>query len=105
MHRVHPNFDRLRGEPGGWIVTARANDDAIDFVSRYFAPSFGVDEDPVTGAAHCCLTPYWSKRLAKSRLVAYQASSRGGTLRAELRGDRVLLCGHAVTVMRGLFLG
>ena len=73
----------------------------VDFVSRYFAPARGVPEDPVTGSAHCCLTPYWAERLRKRELTAYQASSRGGTLRVTLAGDRVKLAGRAVTVLRG----
>jgi predicted PhzF superfamily epimerase YddE/YHI9 len=76
----------------------------VDFVSRFFAPQAGVDEDPVTGSAHCCLGPYWRKRLAKSTFTAFQASARGGTVRVEVRGDRVRLGGQAVTVMRAELL-
>jgi PhzF family phenazine biosynthesis protein len=90
---------RLRGR--GIIVTARAQTSPYDFVSRFFAPAAGVDEDPVTGSAHCALTPYWSKQLNKTCLLAYQASARGGVVRVELRGDRVLLGGQAVSVVRG----
>jgi PhzF family phenazine biosynthesis protein len=85
----------------GVIVTSRASTGAYDFVSRFFAPQVGVNEDPVTGSAHCCLTPYWSRRLGKEEMLAYQASSRGGTLRVRLNGDRVKIGGQAVTVMRG----
>ena len=69
-------------------------------ISRFFAPAVGVDEDPVTGSSHCCLGPYWGAKLAKSSLSAFQASARGGILRVGLRGDRVLIGGQAVTVLR-----
>jgi predicted PhzF superfamily epimerase YddE/YHI9 len=71
-----------------------------DFVSRFFAPRVGVDEDPVTGSAHCCLGPYWSDVLGKEELTAYQASARGGTLGVRVAGQRVHLSGQAVTVLR-----
>lgn len=84
----------------GVIVTARADaGSGYDFVSRFFAPNVGIAEDPVTGSAHCCLTPYWSKKLGKTEMNAYQASKRGGELLVRLRGDRVELLGQAVTVM------
>lgn len=85
----------------GLMVTSRSEDPDIDFVSRFFAPRAGIDEDPVTGSAHCCLGPYWSGRLGKTRLTAFQASSRGGILRVEVREDRVVLMGEAVTVSAG----
>ena len=72
----------------------------MDFVSRFFAPAVGVDEDPVTGSAHCCLGPYWGARLGKSAMTAFQASPRGGIVHVRLRDDRVLLGGNAVTVLR-----
>jgi PhzF family phenazine biosynthesis protein len=84
----------------GVIVTARANKGQYDFVSRFFAPQSGVPEDPVTGSAHCALAPYWSGKLGKKELMAFQASTRGGELRLRLEGDRVLLGGQAVTVLR-----
>jgi predicted PhzF superfamily epimerase YddE/YHI9 len=74
-------------------------------VSRFFAPAAGVNEDPVTGSAHCCLAPFWAKRLGKTEFLAYQASARGGVLRVRLNGDRVLLGGQAITVLRGELLG
>jgi predicted PhzF superfamily epimerase YddE/YHI9 len=83
------------------MVTAESDDPRFDFVSRFFAPAAGIDEDPVTGSAHCCLGPYWSQRLGKNTLTAYQASARGGIVQLEVQGDRVLLRGQAVTVMRG----
>jgi PhzF family phenazine biosynthesis protein len=78
---------------------------AVDIVSRFFAPTQGIDEDPVTGSLHCLLGPYWAERLDRNPLVAYQASVRGGTLEVEVRGDRVLLRGHAVTVSRNQLVG
>lgn len=86
----------------GLIVTAAADPgSAHDFVSRFFAPAVGVPEDPVTGSAHCCLGPFWSERLGKRVVVGDQASARGGTVRVEPRGERVILSGQAVTVMIG----
>ena len=90
---------RLGGR--GLIVTARATAKKFDFVSRFFGPAVGVDEDPVTGSAHCALAPYWSEKLGKTRMRGYQASARGGEVGVELIEDRVLLRGAAVTVMRG----
>lgn len=75
-----------------------------DFVSRFFGPAAGIDEDPVTGSAHCCLGPYWKKRLGKDQFVAYQASARGGVIRVRVGGKRVYLGGQAVTVLRGELL-
>lgn len=99
---LRPDFARLgRDVRAGIIVTARSETNGLDFVSRYFAPAFGIDEDPVTGVAHCCLVPYWSARLGKKELVGYQASARGGTVHGRLEGERVLLSGEAVTVLRG----
>jgi PhzF family phenazine biosynthesis protein len=83
----------------GIIVTARCTGGEFDFVSRFFAPGSGIDEDPVTGSAHVALGPYWSQRLGKTEFVAFQASARGGVVRVRLQGDRVLLGGQAVTVM------
>ncbi|MFT3771967.1 MAG: PhzF family phenazine biosynthesis protein [Minicystis sp.] len=85
----------------GVIVTARAATAGFDFVSRFFAPAVGVPEDPVTGSAHCCLTPFWAERLGKQEMVAYQASTRGGVVHVRLAGDRVKLAGQAVTVLDG----
>lgn len=85
----------------GVIVTSRSADPAFDFVSRFFAPRLAVDEDPVCGSAHCCLGPYWGKKLGKSELAGHQRSRRGGIVRVRLDGPRVLLIGRAVTVLRG----
>ena len=86
------------------MITSRADDPGIDFVSRYFAPAFGIDEDPATGSTHCALGPFWSRRLNKRSFVARQISARGGTLMVTLDGDRVRLGGQAVTVLRGELL-
>ena len=102
VRALNPDHAALRNvQVRGVIVTSRGANGAYDFVSRFFAPGSGVDEDPVTGSAHCCLAPFWSERLGKSDFVAYQASRRGGTLRVRLQGDRVKLLGRAVTVLRG----
>lgn len=85
----------------GVMVTAISSSDEYDFVSRFFAPGAGIDEDPVTGSAHCALAPYWAAKLGKTELSAYQASARGGRLRCTLAGDRVKLAGSAITVLRG----
>jgi PhzF family phenazine biosynthesis protein len=82
----------------GVIVTGASSDPAYDFVSLFFAPGAGIAEDPVTGSAHCCLGPYWKWKLGKSVFSAYQASRRGGKLKVEVKGDRVLLGGKAITV-------
>ncbi len=96
-----PDLAWLRTFPGGVILTARASSSHVDIVSRYFAAHYGVDEDPVTGSAHCALAPYWTRRLGRLTLKARQVSARGGALRVELNGERVFLSGHAVTVLRG----
>jgi PhzF family phenazine biosynthesis protein len=88
----------------GVIVTARSATPERDFVSRFFAPAAGVDEDPVTGSAHCALAPYWAGKLGKSALTGYQASARGGTVLCAVAGDRVVLAGRAVTVLRAKLL-
>jgi predicted PhzF superfamily epimerase YddE/YHI9 len=99
---MRPNFSLLKTIPArGIIVTSRASTQGYDFVSRFFAPQVGVNEDPVTGSAHTCLAPYWSEKLGKKTMVGYQASARGGVVRVQIQGDRVLLSGQAVTVLRG----
>ena len=85
----------------GLIVTSAASGSDYDYVSRFFAPAAGVDEDPVTGSAHCCLGPFWKERLGRDNLLGYQASARGGFVRTRCQGDRVILTGQAVTVLRG----
>jgi PhzF family phenazine biosynthesis protein len=102
LRGIQPDFSLLRQIPGrGVIVTSQAASPEYDFVSRFFGPAVGIDEDPVTGSAHCCLTPYWSERLGKTELLAYQASSRGGTVRVRSGGERVILAGQAITVLCG----
>jgi PhzF family phenazine biosynthesis protein len=101
---VRPNFrDIAMIDARGVMVTAPAPADTngIDFVSRFFAPQSGIDEDPVTGSAHCALAPYWGREFGKTRLTGFQSSPRGGTVQCEVIGDRVKLSGHAVTVSQG----
>ena len=86
------------------MVTSRADEPGVDFVSRYFAPAFGIDEDPATGSTHCCLGPFWTARTGKHEFVARQLSARGGELQVEVNGTRVRLSGRAVTVLRGELL-
>lgn len=98
---LQPDHGRLRTFPvRGVIVTSKGSGE-FDFISRFFAPGSGIDEDPVTGSAHCCLAPYWAPRLGKTSFRAYQASPRGGVVEVMLVGDRVKLAGSAVTVLRG----
>src|SRR6266704_4934048 len=106
VRALAPDLGALgRVEARGVIVTSRANGKSgYDFVSRFFAPQSGVPEDPVTGSAHCALAPYWSERLHRAELTGYQASPRGGVVRVRLAGDRVMLGGQAVTVLRGELL-
>src|SRR5213596_2097362 len=100
IRALKPDFPALeRVEARGTIVTSRAATPGYDFVSRFFAPRTGVPEDPVTGSAHCALAPFWSERLKKTEMMAYQASPRGGVIRVRLAGDRVTLAGQAVTVL------
>jgi PhzF family phenazine biosynthesis protein len=97
---LEPDFTALRKLPvRGVIVTAPSASPEFDFVSRFFAPAVGIDEDPVTGSAHCCLTPFWARRLGKDEMTAFQASARGGTVRVRQAGERVKLAGQAVTVL------
>jgi len=105
VRSLTPDFARLRRIPHSeCIVTARSDAPEYDFVSRFFAPSAGIDEDPVTGSAHCSLGPYWAARLGKNELVGYQSSRRGGVVKVHVLGDRVDLLGQAVTVLRGELL-
>jgi PhzF family phenazine biosynthesis protein len=102
VRNLKPDLSKLKEiEARGVIVTSRAKSGPYDFVSRFFAPRVGVNEDPVTGSAHCFLGPYWAKRLGKSEFLAYQASARGGEIGVRLLGERVFLFGRAVTVLRG----
>ena len=99
---LQPDFSLLLTvEARGVIVTSRSGTQGYDFVSRFFAPRVGVNEDPVTGSAHCCLAPYWCSKFGKDQLIGYQASARGGVVRVRVGTDRVYLGGQAVTVLRG----
>lgn len=100
LRAIKPDFAAMMGVYGV-IATCRATTPGYDFMSRFFAPSVGINEDPVTGGAHCSLTPYWAEKLGKTEMVGYQASPRGGVVRVRLAGDRVYLSGQAVTVLRG----
>lgn len=104
LRTLRPKFNFMKKLPvRGVIVTSPSDSPEYDFVSRFFAPALGVDEDPVTGSAHCCLGPYWAGKLGKTELVGYQASERGGLVRVRVGedGDRVGLGGEAVTVLKG----
>jgi PhzF family phenazine biosynthesis protein len=102
LRKMEPDFGLLASvTTRGVMVTSRSVSKEYDFVSRFFAPAVGIDEDPVTGSAHCCLGPYWSGKLDKRELVAYQASSRGGILKVRPEDGRVYISGKAFTVLRG----
>jgi predicted PhzF superfamily epimerase YddE/YHI9 len=103
IRSIHPDLHLLEKlHPAGVGITARG--DNSDFVSRFFAPSYGIPEDPVTGSTHCSLAPYWAKRLGKTKLHARQVSERGGELWCEVKESRVILSGNAVLVLRGELL-
>jgi PhzF family phenazine biosynthesis protein len=105
LKRIAPDHKRLANLPvRGIIITSRASDPQYDFVSRFFAPGAGIDEDPVTGSAHCCLADFWRKRLNKTEFLAYQASARGWVVKVRIEKDRVFLGGTAVTVAGGKLL-
>jgi PhzF family phenazine biosynthesis protein len=102
LRALAPDFARVHQiKTRGTIVTCRSDDARFDFLSRFFAPQTGINEDPVTGSAHCALGPFWSERLRKTKLVGFQASKRGGVVSVDVRGDRIGLGGRAVTVLRG----
>jgi len=110
VRALRPDFQAMGSVPvRGVMVTARAGNElvasGVDFVSRFFAPAVGVDEDPVTGSAHCCLGPWWANRIGTADLLGRQVSDRGGTVGVRVRSDRVLLAGRAVTVMKGELVG
>src|SRR5206468_839689 len=103
VRAVKPNLAALRALPvRGTIVTALSSRPDFDFVSRFFAPAAGIDEDPVTGSAHCALAPFWAGRLGKTEMRGFQASARGGIVGVRLQDDRVILRGQAVTVLHGM---
>jgi PhzF family phenazine biosynthesis protein len=102
VRNLSPDMTGLKAlSARGIMVTSVADSPGYDFVSRFFAPGAGIDEDPVTGSAHCCLGPFWGDRLGKDELFAFQASARGGEVRVRMQGERVHLGGRAVTVLRG----
>jgi predicted PhzF superfamily epimerase YddE/YHI9 len=103
VRALSPDFALLRtiDEVRGTILTARSDDPTFDFISRFFAPAAGVDEDPVTGSSFCPLGPYWAAKLGKDEMLAFQASARGGIARVRPAGERVRIAGQAVTVLRG----
>lgn len=102
LRRLDPDYALLANLPPRAVaVTAASTADGIDFVSRFFAPGIGVNEDPVTGSMHAALAPYWAGRLHRTQFTAYQASRRGGMLQLEVNGESVTLSGHAVTVVSG----
>ena len=103
VRTLQPDFTLLKTLPvQGAIVTSRATAAGFDFVSRYFAPRAGIDEDPVTGSINCTLAPYWAARLGKRTLHAQQLSARGGDLRCEIAGDRVKIAGKARLYLQGM---
>ncbi len=105
VREVKPNFQKLaQVKHGGVIVTSQASTPDYDFVSRVFVPVAGIDEDPVTGSAHCCLAPYWAAKLGKQTLAGYQASKRGGVVKVTLEQDQAKLSGQAITVVQGKLL-
>jgi predicted PhzF superfamily epimerase YddE/YHI9 len=102
VRSTSPDLSALKDiETRGVIVTGRSASNEFDFVSRFFAPAAGIDEDPATGSSHCCLAPYWGRKLGKTEMIGFQASKRTGVVRVKNTGDRVVLGGQAVTVLRG----
>ena len=104
VRTLAPDFVALKQFPVHGIIVTSPGEAPYDFTSRFFGPAIGINEDPVTGAAHCCLGPYWQARLGRSELLAYQASTRGGVVKVRNQGDRVHLSGQAITVLRGELL-
>ena len=102
LSELDPDFMGLSSLPvRGFIVTAQSDVPEYDFLSRFFAPATGVQEDPVTGSAHCALAPYWAEKLGKTKMVGFQTSLRGGVVKVKYMGNRVKLFGQAITVMHG----
>lgn len=102
--KLRPDFTALGALPVHGVIVTSRGEAPYDFVSRFFAPAIGIDEDPVTGSAHCCLSPYWCAQLGKTSFLAYQASARGGVVKVQNDGDRVYLQGQAITVLHGTLL-
>jgi PhzF family phenazine biosynthesis protein len=101
VRRLRPQLDAVAHMPGAGVIVTAPGDGGYDCVSRYFAPAKGIPEDPVTGGAHCALTPYWAERLGKTDILAYQASARGGEMLCQLKEDRVRLTGSCVFFIEG----
>ncbi|HHV95565.1 MAG TPA: PhzF family phenazine biosynthesis protein [Clostridiaceae bacterium] len=102
LRNLSPDYEILKKlDTRGIIVTSVSDNDEFDFVSRFFAPAYGINEDPVTGSAHCCLAPYWKRKFGKSEMKAYQASKRSGILKIRIDGERVFIAGQAKTVFAG----
>lgn len=99
-----PNFNKMAKLPYQGVIVTSAGESPYDFVSRYFVPAMGIPEDPVTGSSHCSLAPYWQAKLGKDKMLAYQASARGGELHVECTPERIYISGQAVTVLRGELL-
>lgn len=104
LRGLQPKHHLLRQLPVRGVIATARGEGEYDFVSRFFAPGSGIDEDPVTGSAHTALTPFWAARLGKTEMTAFQASPRGGVVKVRLAGDRVVMAGQAVTVLRGELL-
>ena len=105
VRSLRPDFRALKAlDARGIIATAQSDDPKYDFISRFFGPNVGIDEDPVTGSAHCALAPYWTAKLGKTTMTGFQASPRGGVVGVRVTGDRVILSGKAVTVLEGTLL-
>lgn len=105
VRSLQPDYRRMAEIPTrGVIATSRSDDAQFNFISRFFAPAVGVDEDHVTGSAHCCLAPFWGDRLGKTEMTGFQASSRGGIVRVRVTDDCVVLGGQAATVFKGTLL-
>jgi PhzF family phenazine biosynthesis protein len=105
VRELQPDFRALGGaDSRATIVTSVSTSKDYDFVSRFFAPAVGIDEDPVTGSAHCYLAPFWAERLGKNKLIGFQASARTGIVRCRLSENKVILCGNAITICRGELL-
>lgn len=105
VKNIKPDLNLLKTiNSRGFIVTAQSQSNDYDFISRFFAPNIGINEDPVTGSAHCCLEPFWAKRLNKNEMTGYQASSRGGIVKVRGDNNRTFLLGKAVTILKGIIL-
>ena len=105
IHKMTPDFELIKEfKIQGIMATSHSDEPDVDFISRYFAPYVGIDEDPVTGSAHCSLGPFWGERLNKTILNAKQVSARGGTIRVELKENRTVISGQAVTIFTGAIL-